>query len=183
MPKTKIQKQETVKTLSSGLKTAKSVVFANFQGLKVKEAEELRKNCRANNVQVLAAKKTLLKRACDEAGFSDINPSVFAGGVATFFGNDEVAAAKTVNNFAKTHEAVALFGGILEGKFIDKAMIKGLAVLPGKQELLGTLAGTLQAPIAGLANVLAGNIRNLINVLNNMQEATANSGSAPSVNA
>lgn len=173
MPKTKIQKQETVKTLSNGLKTAKTAVFANFQGLKVSEAEDLRNRCRTNNVQVIAAKKTLLKRACDEAGFSDINIAIFAGGVATFFGDDEISAAKIVNEFAKTHEVVALFGGILEGKFIDKAMIKSLAGLPSKQELLGKLAGALQAPITGLANVLAGNIRNLINVLNNIKEAKA----------
>lgn len=173
MPKTKIQKQETVKTLTDGLKTAKSVVFANFQGLKVKEAEELRKNCRANAVSVLAAKKTLLKRACDEAGYSDIDPSVFSGGIATFFGGDEVIAAKTVNDFAKTHEVVAMFGGVLDGKFIDKTMVKSLAALPSKPELLAKLAGTVQAPITGLANVLAGNIRNLVNVLNNLKEAKA----------
>ena len=52
MPKTKLQKQETVKSLEEGLKAAKAVVFANFQGLKVSEAEELRRECRKNNIKV-----------------------------------------------------------------------------------------------------------------------------------
>lgn len=174
MPKTRVQKQITVKSLADGLKQAKAVVFANFQGLKVSESETLRKECRKNNVKVLAAKKTLVKRACEDAGLTDVDPKVFVGGVATFLaGDDEVAAAKTVSAFAKTHEVVAIFGGILEGKFVDAFMIKGLASLPDKQELLSRLVGSINAPVAGLANVLAANLRNLVGVLNNIAKAKA----------
>lgn len=173
MPKTKQQKQATISSLTEGLKQSKSAVFANFQGLKVSEAEELRKTCRKEGIKVLAAKKTLLKRACQEAALDNINPEVFAGGVASFFGADEVAPAKLVFNFAKTHEVVKLFGGVLEGKFIDEAMVKSLALLPGKTELLGKMVGTLQAPISGFVNVLAGSLRNFVSVLSNIQKAKA----------
>jgi large subunit ribosomal protein L10 len=173
MPKTKQQKQETVASLSAGLKQSKSVVFANFQGLKVSEAEELRKTCRKEGVNVLAAKKTLLKIACAEVGLTDIDPLIFTGGVASFFGSDEVCPAKVVHNFGIKHEVVGIYGGVLEGKFISTAEVKSLALLPGKTELLGKLVGTLQAPISGFVNVLAGNMRNLVNVLNNIKEAKA----------
>jgi large subunit ribosomal protein L10 len=174
MPKTKLQKQETVKSLEEGLKAAKAVVFANFQGLKVTEAEELRRECRKNNIKVLAAKKTLVKRACETLGLKDIDPKVFTGGVATFMAlGDEVSAAKVVNTFSKTHEVVQLFGGILEGKFIDTAMVKNLANLPSKQELLGRLVGSINAPVSGFVNVLAGNLRGLVGVLNNIAKAKA----------
>lgn len=173
MPKTKQQKQETVASLSNGLKQSKSVVFANFQGLKVSEAEELRKTCRKEGVKVLAAKKTLLKIACAEAGLADINPLIFSGGVASFFGSDEVAPARVVQNFSAKHDVVGIYGGVLEGKFINASEIKNLASLPGKTELLGKLVGVLQAPISGFVNALAGNMRNLVNVLNNIKEAKA----------
>ncbi len=174
MAKTKIQKQETVKSLEEGLKAAKAVVFANFQGLKVTEAEELRRECRKNNITVIAAKKTLVKRACETAGLKEVDPKVFAGGVATFMAlGDEVSAAKVVNTFSKTHEVVQLFGGILEGKFIDTAMVKNLAGLPSKQELLAKLVGTLNAPVSGFVNVLAGNLRGLVGVLNNIAKSKA----------
>ena len=65
MPKTKQQKQATVESLVAGLKTAKGVVFANFQGLTVAQTENLRKEARRAGVSVLAAKKTLIKRALD----------------------------------------------------------------------------------------------------------------------
>jgi len=172
MPKTKQQKQSTVKILVDGLKSAKAAVFANFQGLKVSEAEQLRRECRKNNIQVLAAKKTLVKRACEDIGLTDINPKIFSGGVATFMAQgDEVSAAKIVSNFAKTHQIVTVFGGIMEGKFVDALAIKSLASLPSRQELLSRLVGTINAPVSGFVNVLAGNLRNLVGVLNNIKSA------------
>ncbi len=173
MSKTKQQKTETLQTLESGLKAAKSAVFANFQGLTVADMEDLRKECRKENIKVLVAKKTLVKRAFDMLGLTGADPKSFQGGVATFLGSDEVAPAKIVNTFAKTHEVTAIFGGMLEGKYVDAQMVKSLAVLPGKQELLSKLVGTLNAPVSGLVNVLSGNLRNLVGVLNNIKNAKA----------
>lgn len=167
MPKSKQQKQDTVGSLSSGLKTAKAVVFANFQGLTVAQTEDLRKTSRKENVNMLAAKKTLVKRALDEAGLSGVDAGAFKGGIATFMAEgDELAAAKVVSTFAKKHELMTIFGGILEGKFIDAAGIKMLAALPGRQELLQKMVGSMNAPISGFVNVSAGVLRGLMNVLN-----------------
>ena len=172
MPKTKQQKLETINSLGEGLKVAKAVVFANFQGLKVSEAEELRRECRKNDIKVVAAKKTLVKRACEDLGLKDIDPKVFAGGVATFMAlGDEISAARVVNNFAKTHDILKIFGGVMDGKFVDVSVVKSLANLPSKQELLARLVGSLNAPVSGFVNVLAGNLRGLVGVLNNIAKA------------
>jgi len=173
MPKSRQQKEATLTSLSDGLKTAKAAVFANFQGLTVAQADELRNLCRKEGVKVLVAKKTLLKKAFGELGF-DADPKVFKGGVATFFGaTDEVAPARIVNDFAKKNEIVAIFGGTLDGNYIDAMFVKNLASLPSKQQLLGQLVGTLNAPVSGFVNVLAGNLRGLVSVLNNIKEAKA----------
>ncbi|OGH68835.1 MAG: 50S ribosomal protein L10 [Candidatus Magasanikbacteria bacterium RIFCSPLOWO2_02_FULL_44_11] len=166
MPKTKQQKQATVESLVAGLKTAKGVVFANFQGLTVAQTENLRKEARKAGVSVLAAKKTLIKRALDQAGLNDIDTASFQGGVATFVGADEIASAKVVATFAKKNEIVKIFGGIVDGKFVDAAMVKSLSALPSKLELLGKLVGSLNRPIADFVQVNAGIIRALPNVLN-----------------
>ena len=174
MPKTKQQKEITIKSLVDGLKQAKAVVFANFQGLKVSESEELRRECRKNDIKVLAAKKTLVKKACEDIGLANVDPKVFQGGVATFMGmNDEVVAAKIVNTFAKTHDVLKIFGGTLEGKFVDASAVKNLAALPSKTELLSRLVGSINAPVSGFVNVLAGNLRNLVGVLNNIKNVKA----------
>jgi len=173
MAKTRVQKQKTLDSLADGIKNAKSVVFANFQGLKVKETEELRGLCRKQNVTYMASKKTLVQKAMKDAGL-DTDIKSFGGGVSALFGKeDEVAPAQLIAQFARTHEVVTLFGGILEGKFIDAAKVKELSALPSKQQLLGQLVGTLNAPISGFVNVLAGNLRNLVGVLNNIKQSKA----------
>jgi len=171
MAKTKQQKKDTIEVLATGFKNSKSVVFANFQGLSVSDMENLRNKCRENNIDVLVAKKTLVKLALKEAGL-EVDPTNFEGGVATFIGKeDEVAAAKQVNMFAKEHDMVKMFGGILEGKFVDEQMVKSLANLPTKEELLARVVGSINAPVSGFVNVLAGNLRNLVYVLSAVKEA------------
>ncbi len=173
MAKSRQAKTDSLNDLSNNLSTAKSVVFANFQGLKVKEIEELRNKCRAENVYFVATKKTILAKALKDAGFT-VDVKNFTGGVAAIFGlQDEVAPAQITAQFAVTHGVVKLFGGILEGNFIDSTKVNALALLPSKQQLLGQLVRTLNAPVSGFVNVLAGNLRGLVGVLNNIKEAKA----------
>lgn len=174
MPKSKQQKVATVESLSQSLKQAKGAVFANFQGLTVAETEELRNQCHQEKVEMAVVKKTLVKRAFDEAGLKEVDPETFTGGIATFTSaTEEVAPAKIVVGFAKKHEIMSVFGGLLEGKFIDQAMIKSLAALPGKQELFAKLVGSLNAPISGFVNVLAGNLRGLVQIINAYKDRKA----------
>lgn len=170
MAKTRQQKEQTITTLTQGIKEATSVVFANFHGLKVSETDALRKLCREQGILYLATKKTLVKRALADAGFTaDTKP--FDGGVAAVFGrSDEVAAAKLIGDFAKTHEAVRIFGGILEGAFIDAAKVKALASLPTREQLYAKLVGSMNAPVSGFVRVLAGNLRGLVTALNQIRE-------------
>lgn len=171
MAKTKQQKEEAIKQLVEDIKNSKSVVFANFQGLKVSDSEELRSQCRENNVKYTATKKTLLKKALSELGH-EVDTKTFEGGVATVFGiEDEVTPAQLIDKFAKDHEIVKIFGGVLEGNLMDSAKVSELAKLPSKQELLARVVGSINAPVSGFVNVLSGNLRNLVNVLNNIKEA------------
>lgn len=174
MAKTKQNKASSLEVLGSGLQSAKSVVFANFGGLKVKETEELRRKCREQNVQFVATKKTLLRKALRDAGVATTDPKAFTGSVAAVFGlSDEVAPAQVIAEFAKTHDVLTIFGGILEGQFIDAAKVKALSNLPSKHQLLGQLVGTLQAPISGFVRVLGGNLSGLVTVLNGIKEKKA----------
>lgn len=173
MAKTRQQKEEIVQELVEQMKTSKSAVFANFQGLTVQQTEELRQKCREAGVSLVASKKSLLKKALSLSGL-DVDTKAFEGGVAVALGlEDEVAPAQVLANFAKDHEVVTLFGGVLEGEFMDEAKVKQLAKLPSKQQLLGQLVGTINAPVSGFVNVLAGNLRGLVGVLNNIKEAKA----------
>ena len=173
MPKTRAQKEEAVSSLVANINDAKAAVFANYQGLTVPQLEELRGLCREAGVHCIASKKTLVKRALSDAGM-DVDTKAFKGGIVSFFGKtDEVTPAKIVANFAKDNEVVTIFGGMLEGQYIDDKKVKELSSLPSKEELLAKLVGSLNAPVSGFVNVLAGNLRGFVGVLNAIKEAKA----------
>lgn len=171
MPKSKEQKRSIAKELNEKIDKAKSVVFVNFSGLTVKENETLRGLLKKEDSEYYVAKKTLLRRVLKDASI-DINAKEFEGQIAAIFGyGDEVAPAKVINGFKKGKEDNIKFaGGILENKFIPETMVAQLAILPSKQELYAKIVGLINAPVSGLVNVLAGNLRNLVYVLSAVKD-------------
>ncbi len=166
MPKTRAQKAEIVDELAQKLGKMKSVVFTSISGYTMDDANTLRQKGRAVGVEVMIAKKSLLNRALEANGFT-IQSDELEGSILTTIGfDDEVAAAKLMAEFAKERETIQIVGGILEGKFVGSTAIKQLATLPSREELLAKLVGSLNAPISGFVNVLAGNLRSLVYVLN-----------------
>ncbi len=173
MPKNKIQKQIISRDLSEKIKKSKSVVFVGFNAFGVKDNERLRDELGKENGEYYVAKKTLLKRALEENKI-EINTESLDGKLAAVFSyDDEVASAKIVGNFRKDKdiaEKVFFLGGILDGKFLSKEEVEALAKLPSKQELYAKLVGSMNAPVSGFVNVLAGNLRNLVGVLKAISE-------------
>lgn len=166
MAKTRQQKEEFIKDFNAKLQQAKSIVFVHFDGLKVKEVEELRKLFRSENVDYLVAKKSLLKRVFAEAGIENYDPATFEKEVGVAFGiEDEVAPARIIQQFSKDHEALQAFGGVLENSFVGQEKVIELSKLPSREELLAKVVATMNAPVSGFVNVLAGNLRNLVYVL------------------
>jgi hypothetical protein len=62
-----------------------------------------------------------------------------------------VAAAKVLNDFAKTNDKLVLKAGSYAGKTLDKAGVQALASIPSRDELLAMLMGVMQAPVSGFA--------------------------------
>ncbi len=174
MAKSRKQKELTLGDLTEQLGKAKSVVFADMKGLTVKDATAFRNKARKENVGVLVAKKTLMRLAFKEAGYDGVDPSALQGSLVLVTGfDDEVAPAKLAAEFAKDHEALKIVAGVLERKLVDAASITALSKLPSKQELIAKLVGSINAPLSGFVNVLAGNLRGLVNVMNAIKDQKA----------
>ncbi len=173
MAKSKVQKKDILNDLRDKLERARTVVFAGFDKLTVGENNELRQLLKKEQSEYVVAKKTLLQMALKEKAGLEIDSKELAGKVAAVFGyGDEVAPAKVLAGFMKTHEERLSFsGGILEGKFIGAEAVKQLSQLPGKQELYAKMVGSLNAPISGFANVLAGNLRKFVYALNAIKDS------------
>jgi len=173
MPKTRQQKETTVAELSDKFAKMKGAVLMDYKGLKVKDAQKIREKSWAESVDYAVIKKTLLKRALKNAGLEQtIDPKQLEGNIGLVVGySDEAATAKFAATAAKEIEAFKILGGLFEGQFVDVNKVKALASLPSRVELLAKLVGTIQAPISGLVNVLAGNLRGLVRVLSAIRES------------
>jgi len=175
MAKTKQKKEEIVKNLVEKLKKVKSIVFANLDKLTVKEQEELRNKCQKENIDLEVTKKTLLRIALKKAELKDIDLKSLERGTATVFGyEDEVMPAKILADFAKSHESLKMYGGVIAEKYVDAIYLEELAKLPSKTELLARLVGSVKAPISGLVYTLKGNLSNLVYVFNAIKESKEN---------
>lgn len=171
MAKTKKQKQETIEQLSNNLSRTKSAVFINYYGLKVNELQKLRKICKEQKIDFLVTKKKLFKLCLEKTNLKEIALKKLEGELGVIFSyEDEIAPAKILKDFQKEHKILKINGGILEKKFIGANEILSLANLPSKQELLAKVVGGINAPIFEFVNVLAGNLRNFVCVLQAIKE-------------
>ena len=170
---TRREKEQTVSELAGKFKRAQSAILANFQGLTVAEMSRLRKMAREAGVEFEVVKNTLAGLATRRAGIEGLE-TLLTGPTGVAFGYDDpVAPARVLHQFGKALREVPFKGGWLPGKILSVAEVKDLAVLPGRKDLLGRVAGGLQAPIAGLCRVLAGNLRGVVVALSRVAEKKA----------
>lgn len=167
---TKEQKKQVVEHVRERIGVSKSVVFIDYKGLTVAEFGEMKKTLRQEGSELRVVKKRLLERAGQEAGVR-VNAKDLDGQVAVAFSlQDEVGAAKIIQTFAKKNEKIKMLGGILEGAQISADSVQALAKLPGRQELLAQVVGTMNAPLSSFVRVLSGNIRGFVQVLKAVSE-------------
>lgn len=173
MAKTKLQKEELLSQLEDLLSRSKSAVFVNNRGLNAENTVAIRKKLYDEGSKYVVPKKTILKIALRNQKI-DPDGLKFTGAVNAIFNiDDEIQGFKTISELTKNTETIEIVGGLFENKLIDKTVVVKLASIPSRQELLGMAVGSLNAPISGFVNVLAGNIRNLVGVINAIKESKA----------
>lgn len=174
MALTKDKKQQVISEIAELLNGSKLTVVAKYEGTGVKALQQLRRDARQSGTQVKVVKNRLVVQALKATDkLKDTDTTALEGMLLyAFNGEDEVAPAQNLNNFAKTNPTLQFVGAITDdGQFIPVDDVKALANLPSKDQLRGMLVGTIGAPLSGFANVLAGNVRGVMNVLNARAEA------------
>ena len=169
----KQKKNELVADLTELLSSAKTTVFAKYQGLTVKELQELRKQAREAGVKIKVVKNRLVKVAMGQiAVYKDTDTTGLTGQLLyAISSEDEVAPAKVLANFAKEHDALDLVGGFSDlGNTLSSDEIKALAAMPSKNELIAQVVAQLLSPVTDSISGLSGGLSGIISGL----EAHAN---------
>ena len=167
------EKEAVVKELTDKFTSAKSLVITDYLGLNVAEITELRSKLREAGVEFKVVKNTLAAIAANDVEMEEMT-DYFSGPTAIAFGEDDaVSPAKVLVEFAKDHEVLEIKAGLLNGEIISKEKVESLAEIPSREELLAKAFASMKAPLTGLVNVLQGNIRGLVQVLNQIKEEKA----------
>lgn len=167
MAKTRAQKEQDLTELTERLKSAKSIVLSEYRGTTVKDIDKFRRALSAEGIVSKVYKSPLIKKAFEANGIDAANIMEFKVPVIVSVSQeDEVAPARVIKTFGKEVKTIGILSGVLDGTFASKEQMMALADLPSKDELRAKLVGTINAPVSGFVNVLAGNLRGLINVLN-----------------
>ena len=148
---------ENVKNLEAAtesLRGARGVYLADFSGMNVANMTQLRKQCREQKVQFHVVKNTLLKRAFEVNGFSQLDDFLAGPTGVVFSKENEVAPAKILADFAKVHERPRIKAAIVDGKLFDSKQVGLLAALPSREVLLSQVLGTLIAPMTTFLAVI-----------------------------
>ncbi len=166
MPKTRAQKEDAVVKLTDKLSKAKSVVFANYQGMTMKQLSDLRKILREQGAEFSVTKNNLLKLGLKNSQLPTLNSELFTGPIATLFSfEDELSPLKSLAKAFKDNQIGTVKAGIMEGEVLSEQQVLKLASLPTKQELRAKVVGSLGAPLYGIVSVLQANLRNLVYAL------------------
>lgn len=147
-------KKEVVAEIAANAASAQTLVLAEYRGTKVEDMTKLRSAARAKGVYMRVLKNTLARRALQGTQFEAATEHM-VGPLLYSFSQDAVAAAKVVNDFAKTNDKLIIKAGAYNGKVLDKASVQALANIPSKEVLLSQLLGLMQSPVSRMARVLA----------------------------
>jgi large subunit ribosomal protein L10 len=158
------------------LAKASSMVLADYRGLNVAKATELRRRLRAAGVEYRVLKNTLLERAAASVGIQGLQPLLTGPTAVAWSGADPTAGPRELAAFGRDNPELQIKGGVLGREVISPARVRDLAELPSREVLLARTAGALAAPMTAFASVLAAPLRGLAVALEALRQKRAEAG-------
>lgn len=162
MPNSK--NQTGVQELKEKVAKAKSIILAEYQGLKANDANDFRAKMLEAGAEVSVAKNTLLKIALKEekVGAGELDKHLKGATVTIFSYADAIAPLKPIIEFSKKLSLPKLKGALIDGRFASVEQLEVLSTLPGREQLIGQVVGLFNTPLTGFVNVLSGSKRKLV---------------------
>jgi large subunit ribosomal protein L10 len=151
---TKAKKQDILAKLEEVRDKSESIVFVHYKGLSVANTTAMRRDLREKGVGYFVAKKTLMKKAFEDA-FTGEMPNL-DGEIAVAYSADAIAPAQGVKEYStKFKDNISIAGGVFQGVFKDQSEMVAIASIPPLQTLRGMFAQLLNSPRQRFAVVLS----------------------------
>ena len=149
----KEKKQTYIKNMTSELDKSDAVIVTHYQGLTVKQLDELRNRMREHGIQFKITKNRITKLALEKTRCKELS-KLFTGPTAIALSSDAITSAKILTNFSKENSNLKILGGIMGEDILDVAGVKNVATLPSLDEARAKIVGILQSPAQKIASIL-----------------------------
>jgi large subunit ribosomal protein L10 len=163
----KHEKEQVVAELTERLRTAETLIVADYRGLTNAEIDGLRTKLIEHGARFAVVKNTLTRRAAEAAG-ADALLALLEGPSAIAFvesGGDPVAVAKALGDTARDTKVLAIRGGVLEGAAMSAAEVESLAKLPPADVLRAQLVSAIVSPLTTVVMLIAAPLRDLVGLI------------------
>jgi large subunit ribosomal protein L10 len=141
------QKEQILQDTQGRIADVRGLYLADFSGLTVQSMTALRKKCREQGVQFRVVKNTLLRRAFNSRGITELDAFLVGNTGVVFSPTSEMAPAKILSDFAKENEKLKVKAAVVDGRLFDSKSIAMLATLPSREVLLSQVLSTFIAPM------------------------------------
>lgn len=148
--------------------------LTDFKGMTVEELTGLRVKLRNAGGEYHVVKNTLARIALTDGKHDTLKDKFHENCALALAFDDPVQIAKTLSDFAKQSKLFSVRCASLEGKEMDMAQVEALAKLPGREQLLGQLLGTMNAVPTNFVSLFANMLRGLLYALKAIEEQKQN---------
>ena len=149
----KESKKNYIQEMKKNFNDSKAVLIAQYQGLKVNELDELRKQLREKDIMFKVTKNRITKLALKDTPIKDLE-KFFTGPTAAALSSDAITTAKILTKFAKSHDKLKIVAGYMDGKVLDEKEVSIIATLPSLEEARAKIVGILATPAQKLVSIL-----------------------------
>ncbi len=163
----KEQKEQIVSELANRLKSADTLLVADYRGLTMPQIDTLRSRLLESGARFTVVKNTLTRRAAEAAG-SEALLTLLEGPTAIAFleaDGDMLAAAKALSDMARESKVLAIRGGVMEGRVLTPDEVESLASMPPVDILRGQVLAAIIGPVNALLGLVTAPLQNLYGLI------------------
>ena len=149
----KNKKKTYIEEMKNFFSKTSSVFVTHYQGLSVKQIDELRSEMRKHGIMFKITKNKITKLALKGTKFDKLE-NLFSGPTAVAFSEDAISSAKILTKFAKTNSNLKIIGGIMEDEPLSVKDVEKIATLPTLDEARAKIVGILTTPAQKIMSIL-----------------------------
>ena len=174
------RKEELLETYRQQMAESTGFVMAEYTKLSVAQMQDIRQRSRAENSEVFVVKNTLFLRLLEESGITPPGDLLEGPRLIAFSHKDVPSLTKLFREIAQSYDEdrFVIKGGMIEGRIFDAAEAATVANLPTREELLAQVLRTINAPATQMAGVVAGGLRQVVNVIKAYADKLETAGGA-----